>query len=54
MILLYENNNRFKLLFDKNVNLGISKLYDNYNNIKINYDMNIQNIKSKGTKLENK
>ena len=54
MILLYENNNHFKLLFDKNVNLGISKLYDNYNSIKINYDMNIQNIKSEGTKLENK
>ena len=54
MILLYENNNHFKLLFDKKVNLGISKLYDNYNSIKINYDMNIQNIKSEGTKLENK
>ena len=34
--------------------MGISKLYDNYNSIKINYDMNIQNIKSEGTKLENK
>ena len=54
MILFNENNNHFNLLFDKNVNLGISKLYDNYNSIKINYDMNIQNINSEGTKLENK
>ena len=54
MILNYKDNNHFDLLYDKNINIENSHLYDNYNYIKINPYIDNKNIKTEGTKFENK
>ena len=54
MILLYENNNYFDLLYDKNILIENSNLYNSIDNIKINKYLNLKNIKSEGTKFINK
>ena len=53
MILLYENDSHFELLYDKNIVIQNSKLYHSFDNIKVNKYLNTNNIKSEGIKFAN-
>ena len=54
MILLYENNNHFDLLYDKNILIENINLYNSIDKIKINKYLNLKIIKSEGTIFINK